>query len=137
MSADPRPTTVGWWWLCTPDDRAIDGWLPVRVYSSHRGLTFRNGSTETPVADGHTWGGRVARVDPLPIAEAYRLGRAHERADVADFIESPPGPVPEVHRRCLGEMRSAIRGGVHEGWGKRLYETPPPKAAAMKTGGQP
>jgi len=124
-----KPTATGWWWLWSVDVRAVDGWLPVRVYSTHRGLTFRDGSTETSVTvDGYTWGGPVTRIDPLAIEEAYRLGRLHERTDIVDFIEGPPGRIPDVHRNFIGELGKAIARATHEGWGKRLYTTPPPKA---------
>ncbi len=49
-------------------------------------------------------------------------GRARERADVLDFVRSPPGRLPERLRPAFAEFARAIERGAHVGYARRLYE---------------
>lgn len=51
----------------------------------------------------------------------YKRGRDHERLDVIDFLQYPPGPLPDYWKTCVAELLVALKGGRHVGSAKRLY----------------
>ena len=55
----------------------------------------------------------------------YQRGRSHERLDIVDFINHPPGRIPEWVQGQITEIASAIKRGAHTGCASRLYADQP------------
>lgn len=57
------PTRPGWWWVRSLSEHAIDGWLPVHVYSVADRLGFDDSGTGawTPI-DSYMWNGPVRKL---------------------------------------------------------------------------
>lgn len=68
--------------------------------------------------DGHYCG-------PAP-TDDYERGRDHERLDVIDFLQYPPGRLPDHWKTCVAELLVALKAGRHVGSAKRLYDRQSP-----------
>lgn len=58
---------------------------------------------------------------PVPPAD-YQRGRDHERLDLVDFLQHPPGRIPDHWKTCVAELLVAVKAGRHVGGAKRLYD---------------
>ena len=70
--------------------------------------------------DGHLTG--LARELQAAYAAGLAAGRDHERLDVADFLQHPPGRIPDHWKTCVAELLVAVKAGRHVGGAKRLYD---------------
>jgi hypothetical protein len=64
----------------------------------------------------------VAREIQAAYTAGLAAGREHERLDVIDFLQHPPGRIPDHWKTCVAELVVAVNAGRHVGGAMRLYD---------------
>lgn len=103
------------WYLGEPDDAKLDGIARELQAAYAAGLAA------------------IERATP---STDYQRGRDHERLDVVDFLQYPPGPLPDHWKTCVAELLVAVKAGRHVGGAKRLYEKAACEREPAQEGGE-
>lgn len=57
----------------------------------------------------------IARELQAAYAAGLAAGREHERLDVIDFLQHPPGRIPDHWKTCVAELLIAVKAERHVG----------------------
>lgn len=62
----------------------------------------------------------IARELQAVYAAGLAAGREHERLDVVDFLQHPPGRIPDHWKTCVAELLVAVKAGRHVGGARQV-----------------